>query len=67
MMRNVLTIARREFGAYFNSPVAYVVLGVYLVAVSALFFFVMGGGVFVRSARGSRCARFFAIWRPGSS
>lgn len=46
-MGNVIAIARRELGAYFNSPVAYVVLGVYLLAVAALFFLVIGGGVFV--------------------
>jgi ABC-2 type transport system permease protein len=44
---NVLSIARRELRAYFNSPVAYVVLGVYLIATGALFFFVIGGGVFL--------------------
>jgi len=46
-MSNVLAIARRELRAYFNSPVAYVVLGVYLIAFGALYFFVIGGGIFV--------------------
>jgi len=46
-MSNILAIARRELRAYFNSPVAYVVLGVYLIAFAALFFFVIGGGIFV--------------------
>jgi ABC-2 type transport system permease protein len=58
-MVNILAIARRELGAYFNSPVAYVVLGVYLIAVSALFFFVIGGGVFVIGEASMR--PFFSI------
>jgi ABC-2 type transport system permease protein len=46
-MTKVLAVARRELRAYFNSPVAYVVLGIFGIAVAALFFFVIGGGVFV--------------------
>jgi len=61
-MRNTLIIARREFRAYFNSPVAYVVLGVYLIAVSALFFFVMGGGLFVRGTTSLRPFFGLAPW-----
>jgi ABC-2 type transport system permease protein len=37
-MRNVITIAWREFKAYFLSPIAYVYLVVFLVAVSWFFF-----------------------------
>lgn len=37
-MANVLTIARRELGAYFNSPVAYIVVTVYLLVTGYLFF-----------------------------
>ena len=33
-MNKAWVVARREFRAYFNSPVAYVVLGVYLIATS---------------------------------
>ena len=33
-----LTIARRELGTYFNSPVAYIVISAYLVASGALYF-----------------------------
>ncbi len=58
-MRNALTIARREFQTYFNSPVAYIVLGVYLIAICSLFFFVLGGGVFVAGRASMRS--FFAI------
>ena len=46
-MNSTLAIARREFGTYFNSPVAYVVLGVFLIAAASLFFLVIGGGLFV--------------------
>jgi ABC-2 type transport system permease protein len=44
-MRNVITIAWREFKAYFLSPIAYVYLVVFLVAVNWFFFrvfFVIG-------------------------
>ncbi len=37
-MQTVATIAKREFGAYFKSPVAYIVLSVYLL-LSGFFFF----------------------------
>jgi len=37
-MRNIGTIARRELGAYFNSPIAYVVVAVFLLLSALLFF-----------------------------
>ena len=37
-MRNMTTIMRRELGAYFNSPIAYVVISVFLVLSAFLFF-----------------------------
>lgn len=37
-MRNILTIGRRELGAYFNSPVAYIVIPAYLLVSGYLFF-----------------------------
>jgi ABC-2 type transport system permease protein len=37
-MKNTLSIARRDFQAYFNSPAAYVVLGVFLLVLGYLFF-----------------------------
>ncbi len=37
-MRNILTIARRELGAYFNSPIAYIVIPAYLLVSGYLFF-----------------------------
>lgn len=46
-MQNAWSIARREYWTYFHSPVAYIVLGFFLLAACALFFFMMGGGVFV--------------------
>ena len=42
----VLRIARREFSTFFNSPVGYVVLGVFLAVSGFLFFFV--GPLFLR-------------------
>ena len=37
-MRNTLTICKRELGAYFNSPVAYIVITAFLVASGSLYF-----------------------------
>jgi ABC-2 type transport system permease protein len=44
-MRNVATIFRREFSAYFNSPIAYIFIIVFLVLICGLFmtpFFLQG-------------------------
>jgi len=38
-MRNILAIARREFFAYFGSPVAYIAIAVFLVLLGITFFF----------------------------
>jgi ABC-2 type transport system permease protein len=40
-MRNVYYIARRELGAYFVSPIAYVVLAIYLAVFGGLFGFIL--------------------------
>jgi ABC-2 type transport system permease protein len=37
-MSNAFAIARREFSSYFNSPIAYLVVSVYLILSGALFF-----------------------------
>ncbi|MBW2731588.1 MAG: ABC transporter permease subunit [Deltaproteobacteria bacterium] len=37
-MRNILTLGRRELGAYFNSPIAYIVIPAYLLITGYLFF-----------------------------
>jgi ABC-2 type transport system permease protein len=37
-MQNTLAIARREFASYFNSPIAYLVVSVYLILSGWLFF-----------------------------
>ena len=37
-MRNVFAIARRELASYFDSPIAYLVVSVYLILAGALFF-----------------------------
>jgi ABC-2 type transport system permease protein len=37
-MKNVMAIARREFSAYFNSPIAYIVAVVYITISGYLFF-----------------------------
>lgn len=50
-MNSTLCIARRDFQAYFNSPVAYVVLGVFLLVLGYLFFstLFLGGFASMRS------------------
>ena len=37
-MRNTMTIARREFAAYFNSPIAYIIIVVFLLISGYMFF-----------------------------
>ncbi len=41
-MQRTLSIAKREFFAYFNSPIAYIVLSVFLLAVGIMFFIMSG-------------------------
>lgn len=38
-MKNVMCIAKREFRAYFGSPVAYIAIAIYLVLLGVTFFF----------------------------
>ncbi|MCA9584007.1 MAG: ABC transporter permease subunit [Myxococcales bacterium] len=39
----IMTIARREFAGYFNSPLAYIVIGISMVLLGGYFFFYKGG------------------------
>lgn len=50
-MNSTFSIARRDFQAYFNSPVAYIVLGVFLLVLGYLFFstLFLGGFASMRS------------------
>lgn len=41
-MQRTISIAKREFFAYFNSPIAYIVLSVFLLAVGIMFFIMSG-------------------------
>lgn len=61
-MQNTLSIARREFASYFHSPVAYVVLSIYLTAATALYFHMLGGGLFVAGAASMRTFFGVAPW-----
>lgn len=50
-MESTLAIARREFRTFFSSPIAYIVLGAFLLAAGVLFFFVslfLGGQATLR-------------------
>jgi ABC-2 type transport system permease protein len=49
-LRNTLTIARREFRAYFNSPVGYIVVAAYALLLGVLFFFQFGFLVHARAS-----------------
>jgi ABC-2 type transport system permease protein len=41
-MKQVIAIMRKELASYFNSPIAYIVLGVFLVTAGWLFFYFSG-------------------------
>ena len=42
-MRNIIAIFRRELYSYFVSPIAYIVIGVFLAIVGYFFYNVLGG------------------------
>ncbi len=46
-MRNTLIVTKRELGAYFSTPVAYVFLVIFLAAIGAFTFYL--GSFFSRS------------------
>ncbi|MBI4508715.1 MAG: ABC transporter permease subunit [Deltaproteobacteria bacterium] len=56
-MRQALVIAKREFSAYFKSPIAYIVVGLFLVFAGFLFF----DGFFLR---GQATMDAFFGWMP---
>lgn len=60
-MQNVLAIARRELGAFFDSPLAYVVVPIYVVLVGA--FALWFDDVFTRDAVSLRSVVFWSsVW-----
>jgi ABC-2 type transport system permease protein len=56
-MQNALGIARRELSTFFNSPIAYIVLGVFLLVAGWLFFYFSGFFIVGRASLRS----FFAL------
>jgi ABC-2 type transport system permease protein len=56
---NIITIAKRELGGYFSSPVAYVFIVIFLLLVG--FFTFMVGGFF---ERGEASLASFFVWHP---
>ena len=60
-MQATLTILRRELAAYFNSPLAYVFIVIFLVLAGSMTFYV-GGWL----ERGQADLRVFFQWHPGS-
>ncbi len=59
-LNNIKTIAKRELGAYFSSPVAYVFIVIFLLLVG--FFTFMIGGFFER--REASLKDSFFVWHP---
>lgn len=59
-VENIKTVFKREFFAYFNSPVAYVIMVIFLLATMSFAFF-FGG--FLRSNNASLTQTFF-FWHP---
>ena len=57
--RNIWTIAKRELGGYFNSPVAYVFIVIYLL-LNGFFTFMLGGFF----ERGEANLNSFFLWHP---
>ena len=58
-MRNIWTIAKRELSGYFASPVAYVVIVIFLLLMGFFTFFL--GGFF---EQGQASLSSFFIWHP---
>ena len=58
-MKNIWIIAKRELSGYFNSPIAYVFIVIFLLLMG-FFTFMMGG--FFRSNEASLGA--FFVWHP---
>ena len=59
-LRNILVVTKREFGAYFTSPVAYVFLVIFLL-LSGFFTFMVGQDFFRRNE--ASLGSFF-LWHP---
>lgn len=45
-MNNIKTIFRKEYGAYFNTPIGYIFTSFFLLLISFLFFYGLGGNSF---------------------
>jgi ABC-2 type transport system permease protein len=58
-LANIKTIAKRELGGYFTSPVAYVFIVIFLLLTG--FFTFMAGGFF---ERGEASLASFFLWHP---
>ncbi len=61
-MSTIRSLYSKEIKAYFNSPVAYVVLGVFLLAAGSLYYFVLSGGVFATERASMRGLFAFLPW-----
>ena len=58
-MRQVIHIFKKEFTAYFISPIAYIVISVFLIAIATCWFFFMGFFIVNQAT-----LRGFFIWLP---
>ena len=60
-LRNIWTIGKREFKSYFESPIAYVFIVVFLVLLGSLTFFVSD---YFREGEGKANLQAFFVWHP---
>ena len=58
-MRQVVHIFKKEFKAYFISPIAYIVIAVFLIAIATCWFFFMGFFIINQAS-----LRGFFFWLP---
>ena len=67
-MKNIWNIAKKEIKTYFTSPIAYIVLGVFLAIAGYLFFFFSGlfivGKATMRPFFGLACRPRFGFRGP---
>ncbi len=61
-MRLIKQIFKKEIQSYFNSPVAYVVLAIFTLTASALYYFIIGGGLFASEIASMRSLFALMPW-----
>ena len=62
-LANIKTITKRELGAYFSSPLAYVFLVIFLLLCGFFTFFVIQASALFQAGNDASLATFF-VWHP---